>query len=138
VDKLAIALAGVVVGALVSEGLRFWHDYVQTNRRVRGSLRLIRHELALILSAFDGELDGDEIRRWIGNRTIGTTQWDANEAVLAEALSQDDWLALSKVYLGIRMLLATYDGMPAEEMVEIAILIRDDARAAGAVVWSKD
>jgi hypothetical protein len=138
VNELGIALAGVLVGALVSEALRYWRDQVLTKRRIRGSLRLIRHELAVTLSTIEEDPDPEDIRRRVKSKTIRTTQWDANEAVLAESLPQQDWLAVSRTYLGLRLMIAEIDGMLDDELVAMAKEISGDAAKAGAVVWSHD
>jgi hypothetical protein len=136
--QLLAGLIGVILGAVVSEGLRVWHDGRAMRRSARGRLRLLRNEMAMTLSYFDQpDLTADDIRAGIKRGIIRDDQWLAGQATLSEALTTDQWVTLSAPYLGVQMLLGESKDSD-EEYVKIARLVAQQMGEARDTVWQHE
>lgn len=137
--QIAAGLIGVVLGAAVSEALRFWQDHTRRRREVKGRLRLIRHELSRAAACLDLEgVTAEEIRSRVTNKTLTVAQWKACEAMLSEVLTQDAWLTLSNPYVGLELLIAEIDTADDQELLKVRGKILADIDAAADIVWAKD
>jgi hypothetical protein len=109
------------------------------NRRLRGSLRLVRHELGLALTVLQHEdLSAEEIQDRVRRGTLSYQQWTVNQAVLAELLPRHQWVDLSSAYLGLRFLIDDVEEESDDELMALAAMTREKMEEVGDVVWSKD
>lgn len=120
-EQLGIALAGVIVGAFVSEGLRYWYGRAESKRRLKGALRLVRDEMITNATFLVGEQATPAvIRERLRGKSISADQWLANEALLAESLPTNEWLYISAATIGVRMLIVEVDLTEDDELLLIA------------------
>jgi hypothetical protein len=104
---------------------------------VKGRLRLIRHEMALTMAALEEEnLTADAVLAAIDRNTIKDDQWRAGQAVLSEALTQEQWVSLSSPYLCVQLLIG--GGYKNEELLPLAQQTLHLLRRADGVVWALD
>jgi hypothetical protein len=135
-EPFGIALAGVIVGAVVSEGLHFWQGHWNDRRRLRGSLRLVRTELAFTAAILDrNDVSADEIRERIERKTISNVQWLNSEPVIAALMDRETWSALSGCYVGIQLMINGFDRSSDEELVDLASGIVEDIKAVESLPW---
>lgn len=118
-EQLGIALAGVLVGAIVTEGLRFWRGYVETRRRLRGARRLVRNEL-IVNGTMLADATPEVLRERLKTGAICVDQWAACEVLLAETLSIKEWTKLAAANLLLATLAADIDLTTDEDLKAIA------------------
>lgn len=136
--QLAAGLIGVILGAVVSEVLRLWHDKRQQAAALKGRLRLIRYEMALTMAYLEQDgLSADDLRGAVDRGVIKDDQWQAGQALLSESLSHDQWLSLAHPYLAVQLL----KGHPDEDdeiLLQVGQRILTEMKEAGDTVWSHD
>jgi hypothetical protein len=113
--QLIAGLIGVVLGALVSEGLRARSERRRQHRALTGARRLLLEEVLTAASVLDTS-GPNGIRKYAKIGTLSDEVWLTYRALLAEQLETEDWSAVSRPFWLLRLLLS--DLTVSDEVVE--------------------
>lgn len=129
--ELGIALAGVLAGAVVSEGLRMWRSKVETDKRLRGAKRLVLHELMMNVAMISGEeVTPEVLRKRLKSGSISLDKWKETEVLLSETLPDEVWYDVASANLVLAKMMSEAEQTKDGELTALATAIKDELKQA--------
>ena len=112
-------LVGVMVGAIVTGAVEWWHARQARATARRAALRLVSDELegTSVALRHAAQLESDdavaeEVRDAVAREIVTTVTWREHRGELAQALGDSDWRKVSSAYQRVSLVVQNADQSP--------------------------